>query len=245
MSEMCRAALNLNIPEIGFSEHFDLHPLDPCKDFFKPEAWWQELTRCREEFDGLLTIKAGIEISEPHRHSQEVHALLEKYGWDYTLGSLHWVGDDLIFDHESFALPENQVYENYFVELQKMVERGNFDILGHMDMVKRYGYEHFGAFDPQNYETHIRSILQTLCSKNIALEVNTGPLRRSIKEPSPSLQILEWFREEGGEWITLGSDAHAVRDVGAGLEKVVEALSEVGFRVLASFSGRKIKPTSL
>ena len=189
MSEMCRAALNANITEIGFTDHLDLHPLDPDKNFFQPDAWWEEITRCREEFKEILIIRAGIELSEPHQHSEVVASVLDRYPWDYTLGSLHWVGDQLIFDHAFFTLREMDSYNNYFTELQRMVDVGNFDILAHMDMVKRYGFEHYGKYDPQKYESQIRSILKTIISKNIALEINTGPMRRSIKETSPSMQI--------------------------------------------------------
>ena len=43
MAEMCRSAIDKGIPEIGFSEHYDLHPGETCYDWFKPEAWFTEL----------------------------------------------------------------------------------------------------------------------------------------------------------------------------------------------------------
>jgi len=242
MNEMCRAALNVKITEIGFTEHLDLHPLDPDRDFFKPDEWWQELTQCREEFQEVLTIRAGIELSEPHQNPDVVESLMQKYPWDYTLGSLHWIGDRMIFDNTYFTLPEKDAYENYFTEVQRMIEVGNFDILAHMDMVKRYGFENYGKFDPTKHEAQIRSILTTIASKNIALEVNTGLLRRSIKEISPSKQILEWFHAEGGKWITLGSDAHSSADVGAGLNTAITSVRDIGFKDIASFSNRHLNP---
>jgi len=239
MSEMCRAALTANISEIGFTEHLDLHPLDPDRDFFRSDEWWQEITRCREQYQGILTIRAGIELSEPHQHINIIEKLYQSYPWDYSLGSLHWFGNEMIFDHASFTRPEKDVYEDYFIELQRMVDVGNFDILAHMDMVKRYGYEHYGKFDPFKYDTMIQSVLKTVADKNIALEVNTASLRRSINETSPSKQILEWFHAQGGQGITLGSDAHMPQDVGAGIERALAAVKASGFNSVASFSQRQ------
>ena len=241
---MCRAALNASIPEIGFTEHFDLHPEDSCKGFFTPNRWWQEITRCREEYQGLLTIRAGIELSEPHQHSKAVSRLLESYPWDYALGALHWVGDRMIFDDAYFTLAEKDAYANYLAELQSMVDVGNFDVLAHMDMVKRYGYENYGKYDPTENEDQIRSILKTVAKKNIALEVNTATLRRSIKETSPSKKILEWFHAEGGRWITVGSDAHSPEDVGAGIDRALATVRATGFEVIACFTRRQPGPTA-
>src|SRR6476661_7814393 len=45
MADMCQAAVALGIPEIGFTEHFDHHTRDECKDYFKLEPWAAELAR--------------------------------------------------------------------------------------------------------------------------------------------------------------------------------------------------------
>jgi histidinol-phosphatase (PHP family) len=240
---MCRAAINASIPEIGISEHFDLHPKDPSTGFFRIDEWWEELLRCRDELNGVLTIRAGIELSEPHLYPKAVSALLQNYPWDYALGALHWIGDELIFEEEYFNRTKEVAYTDYLNELQRMVQSGMFDILAHMDIVKRYGVEVYGDFDPKNYEGQIRSILQTMVFRNLGLELNTVTLRRSIQETSPSKLILRWYHEEGGQWITLGSDAHTPDTVGVGIEKAISIIQSLGFKNLASFKRRKPKHT--
>jgi histidinol-phosphatase (PHP family) len=126
-----------------------------------------------------------------------------------------------------------------------MIQSGLFDILAHMDVVKRYGFEHYGSFDPEKSEGQIRTILQLLVSKNLALEVNTATLRRPVRETSPSGQILQWYLEEGGQWLTIGSDAHVPEHVGASLEKEVSVIQSLGVKNLASFNRRKPKYSPL
>ncbi len=235
MADMCRAAVSAGIDEIGFSEHFDSHPNNDCTDDFNVTAWWKEFETCKAEFREVLSLRAGLEISEPHLYIDEVDELLDSHPWDYAIGALHWIGDDIIFKAPYFQRTMKEAYNDYFIELQRMVEIGRFDILAHLDIVKRYGFDHYGEFHVAELEDIIRPTLNTLVSRGLALEVNTVTLRRSIQETTPGIQILEWFKEEGGRWISLGSDAHSVEDVGANLEDAIGVVLVAGFEEVAAF----------
>ena len=76
LEAMCRRAIELGIPEIGFSEHWDVGPYETKPRFFKPEPWYAELERLRGLFAGQLIIRAGIEIAEPHLYPQETAEVL-------------------------------------------------------------------------------------------------------------------------------------------------------------------------
>jgi histidinol-phosphatase (PHP family) len=235
MSEMCRAAIEKGIPEIGFSDHFDLVPDDPCYAFFQVDAWWQDLEGCRREFVGALSVKAGIEIGEPHRFPEAVSKLINNHAWDFVIGSLHWVGDTLVFDQDYYLRPQHQAYRDYFHELHEIARLNTVSILGHMDIVKRYGFDYYGRFDPEAYEPELRALLRSCVESGMALEVNTSTLRRPVNETSPTTKILKWFREEGGQWVTVGSDAHRPEDVGFELEKAVQSVRNAGFEAIASY----------
>jgi histidinol-phosphatase (PHP family) len=242
MEEMCQAANEFGIEEIGFSDHYDLMPEDPCYAFLKADAWWDTLHRCREDFRGSLSIRAGIELGEPHLFQTEMEEILGNYPWDYSLGSVHWVGSKTVFDSSYFTKPPEAAYRTYFREVAKMVAVADFDILAHMDVVKRYGYDIYGVYDPLQFESEIREILSICAKRGIALEVNTAPLRRPIQQISPSPVILSWFREEGGQRVTLGSDAHLSEHVGFGLDSAMSFLRSAGFEHLTSFESHKPSP---
>lgn len=238
MADMCRAALNIGLSEIGFSDHFDLMPEDPCFNFFRAEAWWQELERCRSQFASDLTIRAGVELGEPHRFSQAMQELLSAFPWDYSLGSLHWVGEELIFRKEYFLRSPDLAFREYLHELHRMITEAEFDILAHLDVIKRMGFEQYGFYDAASYEEEIRTILRTCARLGRALEVNTSTLRRSVNQTSPEPLALRWFAEEGGRWVTFGSDAHEPEHIGYALELVTGAARKAGFKGLATFEAR-------
>jgi len=239
MVAMCQAAVEKGIREIGFSEHLDLFPEDRCYASFRVEAWWEELARCREAFRGQLTIRAGIEVGETHRFRESMDEVIRRFPWDYVLGALHWVDSALVFDRAYFQRPADAAYLDYFRELRRLVEPGGFDVLAHMDIVKRYGFTYYGPYDPRRYEGEIRAVLRACAQQGIGLEINTSTLRRPIAVTSPDDLVLRWFREEGGEWVTMGSDAHLTADVGYGMEQVIGAVRAAGFDRLARYESRR------
>ncbi len=245
MQQMCQAAVKHGIPEIGISDHLDFHPKDECCNYFKVDAWWEELERCRASFEGSLVIRAGIEIGEPHRFSESVNPLLERYPWDYCLGSLHWVEDLCVFDRKYFNRSAADAYRGYFTELLNVVTQGDIDVLAHFDIVKRYGYDIYGRYDPNPWEKEIRPVLRKCAQRGIALEVNSGTLRRMIGETSPQQTIITWFKEEGGRWLTLGSDAHQPDHIGFEFASCISTIREAGFDVLARFESRQAVPILL
>lgn len=243
MAAMCQAAVERGIAEIGFTEHFDQHPgeAEHCRNF-QLAAWAEELERCRGEFAGRLTIRAGIEVGEPHIYAAEARAVLERYPFDYVLGSLHWVGGDSIFDLGYFqARPAAEAFGLYFAELARVARTGDFDILSHLDVPVRTAFAAYGRYDPREHEGGIREVLRACVERGLALDINTAALRRRAKLLNPGVEILRWYVELGGERVTLGSDAHRPDQVGAGLEAALDAARAAGLKHLTFYAGRQAR----
>jgi len=243
MAEMCQAAVDQGIPEIGFTEHFDNHPgeADNCRDF-RLDGWAVELDRCRSAFAGRLTIRAGIELGEPHIYTAEAQSLLARYAFDYALGSLHWVGNESIFDPAYFqAYPAADAFRMYFEELARVALTGGFDILSHLDVPVRTAQAVYGRYDPREHEDSIRPVLRACVEGGLALDINTAALRRRAKVLNPGLDILRWYVELGGERVTLGSDAHRPKQVGAGLDAALDAARAAGLKYLTFYEGRQAR----
>ena len=241
MARMCQAAVDHGIAEIGFTEHYDLHPGDAnCRDWFQLEAWAAELAQVRAVFAGRLIIRAGVEIGEPHRFAAEARALLARYPFDYALGSLHWVGDISMFDRDYFQThPADEAYPAYFTELERMTALGGFDVLSHFDVPVRTAYAVYGGYDPKRYADSIRPVLRNCVANGLALDLNTSMLRRRVGVLTPGLDILRWYVELGGERVTLGSDAHQPAQVGSHLLEAMDIARAAGLKYLTHFEQRQ------
>jgi histidinol-phosphatase (PHP family) len=239
--EMCRQAVSLGIPEIGFTEHWDVGPYEINPRFFKPEPWYAELLRLRELFSGQLIIRRGIEIAEPHLYPQETSAVLKRIPFDYVLGSVHFVGPHFIFDEAYFLSREaDEVYRAYFAEVGTMLQTAELDIVSHLDVPARTGKPIFG-YDPSRYEDQIRCILQMVIDRNLALDVNAAGLRKTAQNLMPDPLILKWYTGMGGKRVTLGSDAHQADQVGLHLDAALEAIHTAGLTSVTQFELRQAR----
>ena len=95
--------------------------------------------------------------------------------------------------------------------------------------------------DFSRWQDRIDAILRQLAVKGLALEINTSGLRQPGGTTHPPLSLVRRFRQLGGEFITIGADAHRPEDVGTGLEQAAALAREAGFTHQAVFFGGKME----
>jgi histidinol-phosphatase (PHP family) len=243
MAEQCEAAISKGVKQIAFTEHEDYNPDDVTAFFFKHEPYLEEVAHCRERYGNQLIIRAAIEVSEPHVHPEKAGPILSKYNWDFVLGSLHWMQPNIntYFDHFlTYAGDWRQSFRNYFTEMITLAQAGDFDILSHIDYPSRYNqHVHGGAYDIREYEDIIREILRVVIARGKGIEINTSPWRKGLANPNPPAIVIRWYREMGGEILTLGSDSHAPKDVAADIDRAMAIAKDAGFTYIATFEQRK------
>ena len=83
------------------------------------------------------------------------------------------------------------------------------------------------------------AILRTLARSGKALEINTSGLRQPYGMCLPHEPIVRRFKELGGEYISLGSDAHSVQDVGKNLSDGAALAKLCGFDKITYYVARK------
>src|SRR5438067_1370529 len=89
MEDVCRRAIEKNIKEICFTEHFSLNPLAPTYGHMNFSKYLNDIQDCREKFADQLVIKVGIEICEPHLLKEKYQETLDPLELDFILGSIH------------------------------------------------------------------------------------------------------------------------------------------------------------
>jgi histidinol-phosphatase (PHP family) len=239
MEEMCDAALARGLSEICFTEHVDWLPWDETREHFCASAYVPAAQQCISAYAGRLTVRMGLEISEPHLVAQELQGLFDAWPFDFVLGSVHWIDQTGLFLSDLYqSHPVEHVEREYFQRVFELVQSGDFDSLGHLDLVRRYRPKALGAFSSLEHADMIRAILRTLIERDRAFEINTSPLRRGLDATCPDLTVLRWYRELGGEKLTIGSDAHRPDQVGAGFDLARAMLREAGFARIVRFERR-------
>ena len=239
LEALCQQAIDLGIPEIGFSEHCDVGPFEENPFFFQPVTWFQEIKRLNTLFSGHLIIRSGLEVAEPHLYADQIQELLANCQFDYIIGSVHWVGSNFMFDESYFSRNSaDDIYGQYFSELERMVSVSDVDIVAHFDIPARTGKAIIG-YEPARYEARIKKILRIIIDRGLTLEINSAGYRKSLRNMMPDPQIVSWYYEMGGRQISLGSDAHQVNQIGMHFDRVIGIITEMGFSSISRFDKRQ------
>ncbi|MEW6686108.1 MAG: histidinol-phosphatase HisJ family protein [Candidatus Edwardsbacteria bacterium] len=218
---------------------------------FMGEWWKKYATEDVEKYISFIQglkredylIKLGCEIDYFEGEEEWLTKFIKDHPWDFVIGSIHWL-KGWGFDH--LQRPEgwigkdvDQVYQQYFLLLQRMVSSNLFDIIGHLDVIKVFG------FKPKNFDLHtVEEIIKIMSDKRIGTELNTAGLRKPAKEIYPSKEILQLCQKHN-IFLTLGSDAHHPQEVGQDFEKALNLLREVGYSQLSVFEERRRKEIKL
>ena len=207
MQECVEAALERGIDEIGFSDHILLRK-DPSRFLALPP---ERMPNHVEEFTAFrnrseLLVKLGVEMDFLPDKVEEIRKFIDKYQFDYVIGSVHYIGDCLVDDQRQKAEYAkrniDRVFEEYFRLVRQLCESRLFDILGHADLIKI-----FGLTPKTDFSDILRETVDAAARAGICVEINTAGLRRPCSEMYPSEQFLSLLQEEGVP-ITFGSDAH-------------------------------------
>ncbi|SHJ10643.1 histidinol-phosphatase HisJ family protein [Parasporobacterium paucivorans] len=238
--KMSTAAAGKGLREIAISDHFEPTLGNEAYPSYDAEKYFREIKEANEMFGQKIKIKTAVELGQPHVFPEYSLSLIENHNYDYVIASAHKMSDntdfgDLVYSREN--LDDN--CGKYLTELENLAGWNKFDCIGHLDLVKRYASRYNIEAKLIHYREKLENILKTLIENGKGIEINTSGLRQSAKECMPGYDILRFYKELGGEIITLGSDAHNHFDVGAGIADAVELLRTAGFEYMTVYEKRK------
>ncbi len=219
--------IDMGAIEVGFQEHIDY------------QSYFKTMEKLQEEYG--IGIQVGVEIGYEKGYKYEINELLAKYPFDFVIASIHY-GDGKDFYLGDFFEGKSQAesYLRYFEILLEMVENfSNFDVVGHLDYIVRYGPFDDKTYEYKDYKEIIDYILKAIIKKGKGIEINTSGLRGVLNTTFPKKEVLNRYKELGGKIITLGSDAHLIEDYSAGIVDAMNLLRPLGFDRVASFTKRE------
>lgn len=217
LEEAISRSQELNLGII-LTEHMDLAYPEPEAFTFDVEDYFTAYGPQRS--DQLLL---GIEIGMRDDCVDANRLIVDGHPFDYVIGSIHVVENIDIYQ-ESFYLSRSkeEVYHQYFDSMISCLEQYDFiDSLGHIDYICRYARFEDPELYYLDFQDDIDLVLSMLAQRDKALEINTRRLfLPDAKEAL--LPVYRRFRELGGTYVTIGSDAHKPQDIGKGLEVALD-----------------------
>ena len=236
--EIVLEAVAKGFHSIGFSEHSYL-PYSPNSSRFtaeQAERYKKEVNGLKHKYRDQIQIFCGLEY--------DFYSDMALDSFDYLIGSVHYLncgGQIVTFDRglsDTIDYIQTHFHGNamafaktYFETVARLPEKGDFDILGHFDLIAKNNQN--GLFldvSSQEYLNLGFEAIHALKGKIPFFEVNTGAIARGYRAtPYPDIAFLKEFQRQGFG-VVITSDCHDRNFIDCFFEEAEEMLRTAGFR---------------
>lgn len=220
---------------IGIADHVPLLPEhDPELSMEACELadYVGEVLALKTAYPGYVLL--GIEADFRSHTVDDLGPLLQSQPFDYVIGSVHHLGDwgfDDPRQMEGYAGRDiDDMWVQYFQLVGDAAESGLFTILGHLDLVKKFGHR-----PTRVLAAELERLVSRIARAGVVVEINTAGLHKPVREAYPTVDILRRLHESGVS-VTFGSDAHRPEEVGRDFTHAVGLAREAGYSEFAALA---------
>jgi histidinol-phosphatase (PHP family) len=257
---MCLAAFDKGLCAIGFSAHGPLFKKTGIKTGWhisdeRLDAYIGEVHSARLRWEGKLAVYLGLEVDYIKGLRSPRDMDIQALPLDYIIGSVHYVtpanGAELFTVdgpaeelergvREGFGGDGEAMMHAYWDAAAEMIALGGFDILGHIDLVKKNNQDgRWFAIESEACRARAAETARLAAAAGLTVELNTGGLNRRItRDTYPSPSFLRLFRERRVPAL-ITADAHRAEDLDGHYDVALQTLREAGYTEHPLFRGKK------
>ncbi len=217
VKEMINKAEEIGYTELGISNHICCHHKYPLihsqafNDYNKAEDVYK---RVKEEIQtealkSKIKIYIGFEVDffQDLTWQKNFSKMMEHLKPDYLIGSTHVLQDseniyNLYGENKLSSEKINSLLNGYWENVEACIKSGIFDIIGHMDLLKIFGY-----CREEKWKDAKLKIIEALSAKKQVFELNTSGWRKA-GEQHPETWMLEELNKHNVP-LVIGDDAHS------------------------------------
>lgn len=235
--EMAQTAEKMGVQYYAVTDHLEFeyekwnHPFDPV-------AQRRDVLAAQEQVSLKLAYGAEIGLT-----ADPIHA---RMGWDHikdcdpdvVIGSLHVLRGVDVYHAPYFEnKTREQAYLPYIEGLLAAVKTlPQINILGHYDFVCKGATFANRPITLADSPAAFDELFTYLIQNGIGLEINTAVWKGA--EPW-GVDVLKYYREKGGEFVTFGTDSHRPTQVGLLIDTARELALAAGIKYTAIYQKRK------
>ena len=253
--EMVLTAIQKGFTALGFSSH-SMYPFSsswhiPVKNF---KDYCEEILRLKDAYKHKINIYLGFEADYIRGFTcPDKNGDYKEFNPDFMIGSVHYLmQEDGHFTVDDSAdnvraavakyytkngdwstLDSRRLVHDYFQAERDMLEKGNFNILGHADLIRlRNTVLHYCDEKESYYKDELALTAKAAAKAGVIVEINTGAIARGIMDDLyPSEYFLDLLHERGVP-VCINSDAHDAKNLDAAFDRAVERVKKIGYREL-------------
>lgn len=244
MEDMILKGIRLGLKTMCFTDHMDPdYPPGPEGIDFSLDtaAYAARLAELKEKYKTQIEILFGVEFGLQAHLISFFDSYQAAWPFDFIIGSSHLMnGVDPYYPENLGEKSDRELYRAYFESiLYNLQHFDGFQVYGHLDYIVRYGKYRTRYYRFSDYSDLFDEILRLAVSKGIGIELNTSGLKYGLGFAHPHPDILNRYRELGGEILTIGSDAHQPDHIAYDFPVVNDLLKSCGFSFYTVFRNRQ------
>lgn len=238
LDEACSGAIERNIVEIAVTDHVDIDYPDSDFQFsLDYDGFSEAINIAKHQYRNRLNIIKGVEIGLQRHVLDKCVSFLKNKDFQFVIASIHAAsGRDLHSGDFCRNKDKDTAYIEYLEELLACIKGfSHYNILGHIDIIRRYGDYGDNTMNHSDYGDLLDLVFQELINSGKGLEINTSGFRYGLKSTMPEFSLLKRYYELGGKILTIGSDAHKPSHLAEHFDLAYYMAKEAGFKYLARF----------
>lgn len=248
MTNMALASYKIGVRYLCFTDHCDLDnhmTAEPDPDcFFFRDEMLAKFEEAKANVPKDMQLFIGLELGEGNHDPEGFDKIASDSELDFILATLHNLRNTKDFYNINYP---NKAYceellDRYMTELIEIANLPNFDSMAHICYPVRYmrrdGFD--VSMDITTHREGLEELFKILIQNGKGIEINCSGLRNKLLgDTIPTRDVLELYRNMGGEIITVGSDSHQAQHVEVGVRQGYEILRDLGFKYVTYFNKRK------
>ena len=228
VDDACSAAKAIGLKGICFAEHIDFDTRDTGYNWFHWDKYSKDINRVKKKFPGAVF--TGFELNWQNNLASTLLDFLDGKNVDLVLGSVHWLKSGHICERRTFdGLTLDAFLDEWIHEALDLLHRNICQGFAHFDYFFLIGREFYPDLKREDIFEFTRPVVDAIIDKGVSLEINSRVMRKGLGEPCPSWSFIENYIKAGGIKFHLGSDSHAIDEIGyeqATIRRKLEALLE-------------------
>lgn len=195
---------------ITITEHLDLKYPTGTDFIFDIDKYFNDYDKYKNN-----KFMLGVEIGMQLICLEESREIANKYPFDYILGSIHVAQGEDVFSPKFYkGKTKREAFEKYFSSMVDCVKKHDYiDSLGHIDYISRYATFIDNEINYNEFNEYINEVLKAIVNNEKVIELNTKRLNNK-QAYNNLINIYRAYKQAGGEYVTIGSDAHNAEDIG-------------------------------